>query len=647
MPIKSKRRLAAIMFTDMVGYTALMQEDENLARQKRERHRFVQKTVTEKYNGEILQYFGDGTLLIFESAVDAILAAIEIQTALRKEPQVPLRIGIHSGDIVIEEDGVYGDGVNIASRIESLSTNGSIFISDKVNDEIKNHVAIQSRYLGPFELKNVKKPMDVYAIADENVFVPESKDLAITRADKVKNIAVLPFVNMTQDQDNEYFSDGITEEILNALTRIKGLRVTSRTSSFVYKNSKEDIRTIGKILGVNTILEGSVRKSGNKVRITAQLINTNDDYHYWSETYNREIFDIFDLQDEIAEKIATKLKAEIDQKSTVHDHNEQIKNMDAYQAYLQGMHHFYKYSPEDAIKSIASFKKSIDLDPEFGPAYAGLGSSLTYLGATGQKKPVDVFPEAEEMAYKAIQLSPENSLSYVALGVINLFYKWNFPKAKSAFEKAIDLNPSSAEPYSYLGWYYLIMENYSKQLEYQQKAYELNPLSIQILLNLAQAYFVAKDYKNAILHYNKVLEIEPNVRSAYEGLAWIEMAKGEYDKAIAYFQKYRSFLSDPLKGWTGLGYAYGKAGQLENALKALENTRLRQEKDDSSLLDVDFAILNVGLGRMDEAFDFMKKSLKNRLGGVVFIKINPIWEFIRKDKRFQSILKEFNESVLD
>lgn len=647
MSSNSKRRLVAIMFTDMVGYTALVQEDEKEARSKRQKQREVQKAATENHGGNILQYFGDGTLIVFDSAVDAVQSAIEIQTELQKDPVVPLRIGIHTGDVIIEEDGVFGDGVNLASRIESFCTPGGIFFSSKVQDEIKNHSNISTTYLGPFEFKNVRHPIDIYAAVDPNIISPEVKDFIASRADKLKSIAVLPFVNMSQDKDNEYFSDGISEEILNALTRIKGLKVTSRTSSFAFKDSKEDIKSIGKTLGVNTVLEGSVRRSGNKVRITAQLINTEDDYHYWSETYNRELSDIFEIQDEIAQKIASKLQSELGEQEEIREHIHPAKNMEAYKAYLQGMHHFYKFTPEDSHKAIENFKRSIELDPSFGPSFAGQASCLTYLGATGQKRPKDVFSAAETYARKAIELSPENALSYVALGIINLYFKWNFPAAKSFFEKAIEINPSMAESYSYLGWYYLMLENFPKHLEYQQKAYDLNPLSVQVMMNLAQAYFVTKEYKEAIKQYRSILELEPNARGAYEGLAWIELAKENYPKAIEFFKKYRSFISDPLKGWTGLGYAYAKAGETDKALEALEFTKQRQEKDQGASLEVDFAILYAGLNRLDEAFIHMQNALKDRLGGIVFLKINPIWEFVRKDERFQNIIKEINESVME
>jgi TolB-like protein/class 3 adenylate cyclase/lipoprotein NlpI len=647
MTSKSKRRLAAIMFTDMVGYTALMQEDETLARTLRNRHREVQKNATEKYSGQILQYFGDGTLLLFDSAVDAIEAAIEIQENLRQEPVVHLRIGIHTGDVIIEEDGIFGDGVNLASRIESLCQPGAVFFSEKAFDEIKNQPKLKTVSLGAFELKNVKNRIGIYAIDDKRVVIPNTSDFPSARPDKINSIAVLPFVNMSGNPENDYFSDGISEEILNALTRIKGLRVTSRTSSFAFRDSNKDIRTIGKTLNVGTILEGSVRWAGNRVRVTAQLIKTKDGYHYWSETYDHELHDIFALQDEISEKIAVKLKKELSNDGHSDEQHHEIRNMDAYKYYLQGMHHFYKYTPDDSIKSIEHFEKSIAKDPGHGPSYAGIANSLTYLGAVGHKKPKEVFPKAEKMARKAIELSPDNALSYVALGLVNLIYKWNLPSARSYFEKAIEVNPSAAEPYSYLGWYHLINDNFQKNLEYQQKAGDIDPLSVQINMNLGQAYFIMKEYENARDQYNRVLELEPSARAAYESLGWIELVNDNFDGAIEYFKKYRSFIKDPLKGWTAIGFAYAKAGKKEMALEALDKLIERQKKDKNALLHIDFAILNAGLGRMEEAFYHMNEALNNRLGSIIFIKTNPLWEFVRNDKRFKDIIAKFSESVIE
>jgi len=308
---KKSRLLAAIMFTDMVGYTALMQKNEQKAKVNRDRHRKVLQDSVAEHQGKILQYYGDGTLIIFSSAIEGVKCAIQIQIELQREPIIPLRIGIHTGDIVYDDEGVYGDGVNVASRIEGLAVSGSILISGKLSDEIKNQQAFSTKLLGTFDLKNVSKPMEIYAMVNDGLTVPNEAEIKTRPKDKSKSLAVLPFVNMSADADNEYFSDGITEELLNVLAKVEGLQVTARTSSFAFKGRNEDIKQIGTQLGVKNILEGSVRKAGNRIRITAQLISAVDGYHIWSETYDRQLEDIFAVQDEIAQKITNRLSEKL------------------------------------------------------------------------------------------------------------------------------------------------------------------------------------------------------------------------------------------------------------------------------------------------------------------------------------------------
>src|SRR5215203_5239917 len=290
------RQLAAIMFSDMSGYTALMQQNEQLAKVKHRRLKEVLEASVSVHQGKILQYYGDGALTIFSSAIDGVNCAIEIQRALQLEPKVDLRIGIHTGDISIENETIYGDGVNLASRIESLAVPGSIFISEKVFDEMSNQENLRALEMGYFEFKNVVRPVRLFAIDKKGLVVPTRDALKGKTKQPTNRLAVLPFVNMSADLENEYFSDGITEELLNALTKVDGLQVTSRTSAFAFKGKNDDIREIAIRLNVDKILEGSVRKAGNRVRITAQLINASDGYHIWSENYDRDLTDIFELQ---------------------------------------------------------------------------------------------------------------------------------------------------------------------------------------------------------------------------------------------------------------------------------------------------------------------------------------------------------------
>src|SRR6187401_3737731 len=376
------RQLAAIMFVDMAGYTALMHENEQLAKAKQKHLKEVLESTVKNYNGKILQFNGDGALSIFSSAIDGVNSAIEIQKKLQQEPKVDLRIGLHTGDISIEDETIYGDGVNLASRIESLAVPGSIFISEKVADEVKNQNDISLQELGYFELKNVKLPVRIYAVSNAGLVVPSRDELKGKTKPPANRLAVLPFVNLSGDTENEYFSDGITEELLNSLTKVEGLQVTSRTSAFAFKGKLDDIREIAVKLNVDKILEGSVRIASNRVRITAQLINAADGYNVWSENYDRDLTDIFQVQDEISSIIANKLRENL----TPKEHEEVLvkiptQNLEAYTLFLKGLHYWNKLTPADTYKAIECFKQAIDLQPDDAHAFAMAAVAYSNLGA--------------------------------------------------------------------------------------------------------------------------------------------------------------------------------------------------------------------------------------------------------------------------
>src|SRR5687767_6576421 len=340
---REQRKLGAVMFADMTGYTALMQEDEAHAKLLRSRHRHILESLIPAYHGTILQYFGDGTLSIFDSAADAVRCGIAIQIELQKEPRVKLRIGIHSGDVVYDREGNYGDCVNIASRIESLSVPGAVLFSAKVYDEIKNQRDVNSKSLGIFHLKNVKQPVEVYAAANEGLVIPLPADIhgktvepfsfsslfkkrsarliAMTvistvlmllvvllfllpeKNTDIDSIAVLPLENLSGDPSQEYFVSGIHETLISELSKISALKVISRTSTIQYKNKKIPLPQIAKELGVEALIEGSVIREGDLVRISVQLIDGKTDKHIWSQNFDRELQSILALYSDVAKKI--------------------------------------------------------------------------------------------------------------------------------------------------------------------------------------------------------------------------------------------------------------------------------------------------------------------------------------------------------
>ena len=357
------RQLAAVMFTDMVGSTALMQQNETLAVRKLERFRNCFEQSISRHQGKVIQFYGDGVLSVFTSALQAVRCAIDSQTQYLQDPRIDVRIGIHTGEIMMDGAGAYGDGVNIASRVESLAVPGSIFISEKLFHDIQNQQDIQTRALGFFELKNVNQPMQVYAIANDGVIVPNRDEVRGKLKQTVNAIAVLPFASLSADPENEYFCDGLTEEIINVLAKIEGVQVTARTSAFAFKGRNSDIREIAAQLNVQKVIEGSVRKGGNKVRITVQLISAIDGYHIWSETYDRSLEDIFEVQDEIARSVANKLRSNLSESA----HEQQLvkaptENIEAYKKYLLGMSYWNSQSEDGIMSALPCFQEAVTME---------------------------------------------------------------------------------------------------------------------------------------------------------------------------------------------------------------------------------------------------------------------------------------------
>ena len=633
-----RRLLAAIMFTDMVGYTAMMQENEQKARASRDKHRSVLEDRIKKYDGNLLQYYGDGSLSIFNSGIEAVRCAIEIQNQLSESPRIPVRVGIHVGDIVKEDDGIYGDGVNIASRIESISVPGAVLISDKLQDELGNQPEFECQSLGKFELKNVKKPVEIFAIVNEGINVPSVKELKLEKAQSVKSIAVLPFVNMSADKENEYFSDGITEEILNALVKVDGLQVTSRTSSFAFKNKNIDAREIASQLSVNTILEGSVRKAGNKVRITAQLINSADGYHIWSDVYDRNLEDIFVVQDEIASKIANTLREKLTGKEKKeHLVTTATKNLDAYNLYLKGKFNLYKWTPEGGKLGIEYLEQAIAEEPNFALALSTLAFCYTLLGVIGSIPTKDAFARAKEIADRAIKLDDKLASAHVSLGLISVFVHWDLDAAYKSFQTALDLSHGDGEIYHAYYIYLTAVGRLDNAVSSMEKAVQLDPLSLPINQAFGEALMNAGKYDDAIEQLDKTLELDPNFRAAIETRGWVYLFKEEYDKAVEIFKEFQIKTGDPLKGQTGLGYAYSAAGNIDRANECIQLLKQREKRDKDVNLNMDFLVVYAGLNDLDKVFYYMGKSLDEG-SALVFLRTHPFAENIRNDPRFNELL---------
>lgn len=632
------RQLAAILFADMTGYTALMQENEQLARSKRQRLKEVLENTIARFHGKILQYYGDGSLSIFNSAIDSVHAAIDIQRQLQQDPRVDLRIGIHTGDVIIEEESIYGDGVNLASRIESLAVPGGVFVSEKVYDELRNQEHIQTRDMGYYELKNIKQPVRVFAIANTGIVVPGRNEVRGKTATPVNRLAVLPFVNMSADPENEYFSDGITEELLNTLTRVDGLQVTSRTSAFAFKGRNDDIRDIAIQLNVDKILEGSVRKAGNRVRITAQLINAADGFHIWSETYDRKLDDIFEVQDEISGIIANKLKENLTgiQRPAI---KSSVKNIAAYTHYLKGLHFKNKITPADTRKAIECFKQAIAIEPAYAEAHAMVAQCYCSLGTMGQMIPHTAFEIGHQYADKALELDVTIAEGHIAKAMAYLYYEWKWQEAYDALQKAIELNPSRVEAYDLLGFYYIAHNEKPQAVKVLEQAEQIDPLSPTIIRSLGMMYMFSERFDDAVRQAEKLLEMNPEMRSAIELKAWAIGMNGDWQTALVLFEEVHRLTGHPLKGLMGLGVAYARCGMMDKALECVHKLELRQQEEPDSVVDGDLAAVWLGIGDIDKVFSYLNECIDKRMGPVACFIEYPPYKVVKADPRFHDLKK--------
>ncbi len=520
------RRLAAIMFTDIVGYTKLMGSDEDKAFDMLNRNHTIHETLIKKHNGTLIKEIGDGTLASFPLASNAVRCAMDIQKEA-KSSKIPLKIGIHQGEMVMAGADVLGDGVNIASRLQEASQEGCITISGKVYSDIRNKAGIKAEYIEEQYLKNVEDPIKVYKVLCEEkekeeqipfkeeepkkgrikttyyiigglvlvfaaIFIwynlPESQTDPPTREvilDKEISIAVLPFDNLSGDPNQEVMCDGLTEEIIHYLSIIKIFdKVISRSSVMTFKDSEKTVPEIAGLLNVNFILEGSYRQSGNRLRITAQLIEASSDNHLWTEIYEQPTGDIFDIQSDIAKKIASNLKGELSTGENVLIEKKPTDNLEAYNLYLRGRFFWHQRTEENLKKSVYYFNQALELDSTYALAYAGLADAYFIMAWWGWYPESEGYEISKSFAEKALLIDDQIAQAHATLGVLLFWDERKLSEAEKALKMAIELNPSYATGHQY----YAELLHYMGRIEEARKEIDLaikyNPYSV-IMHNLS------------------------------------------------------------------------------------------------------------------------------------------------------------------
>ncbi len=561
-----KRQLSVVFFSDIVGYTLLMGEEEDRAFELMKQNVAFHHQAFEKYNGKLIKELGDGILAIFESADEALNAGIEIQRLWHSDPDVKLRIGLHCGEIIFENHDVFGDAVNVASRIQSIGVPSCILFSKDVLKLIPDPTEFPHVNLGSFNLKNVSRKLELFALNVEPLEIPKRQEMirtvkiqernpwklwagitaligivgllvwfTISNPEnpwvKDKSVAVLPLKNLNADPSKEYFADGLTEDIITQLSKINALKVISRSSTVLYKNSEESNAEIAYALGVSTLLEGSVQWAGEKIRIRVQLINVNDNQALWAETFDLEkIEDLFEVQSNIAESIAAKLEANVTLAEIEQLNRRPTETFEAYEAYLKGRGLYYEYELEKNLEAIENFKKAIDLDPDFALAWAGLGDAYAQMfGIFNQGK---VWIDSALNAGKtAIEKDPELAESYKALGV-TYYYNNQYPKATETLEKAVEISNNHAQALGNLATVYFVSGQLDKSLDLQLKAAGLNPKSFIPFQILGWNYRLLENQNEAKRWFRKSLSIKPSF-DTYEQLGLSFLAEGNSDSVAA------------------------------------------------------------------------------------------------------------------
>jgi adenylate cyclase len=509
------RRLAAILAADVVGYSKLMAEDEDATLQQLKRHRAeVFDPHVARHNGRIIKLMGDGTLVEFASVIDAVNCAIAIQSALAETTgAIRLRIGINLGDVIVDGDDIYGDGVNVAARLEPLAATGGVCISDIVYQSVRSRVGGSFADAGEQELKNINQPVRIWqwaGVQDSKAASSASKPAAVP--DK-PSIAVLPFDNLSGDSDQEFLADGISEDLITALSKIRWFIVIARTSSFVYKGENASVAQVARDLQVRYVLEGSVRRAGQRVRVTAQLVDATTGSHVWAERYDRNIDDIFALQDDMTQTIVSAVDSEIGAVERERALRRPPESLDAWETYQRGLWHLWRFDPPDVAESIRLFQQASTLDPSFAPAFAyeAYAHYVNVIQGYLDNSPENL-DKALTAATKAVGLDAKDAIAHFALGRVHTI-RGDLGSAISALEDAVALNPNLSQAYHGLGWALVLAGELDRAIDMLTMAIRLSPRDTRVwasMVFMALAYILKQDYPAAADWSDKARHVPNN-----------------------------------------------------------------------------------------------------------------------------------------
>jgi TolB-like protein/class 3 adenylate cyclase/Flp pilus assembly protein TadD len=686
-----KFEVGHVLFIDIVGFSKLLiNEQSDLLQKLKEIVRGTEQFRLAEAEGTVMRLpTGDGGALVFRKNAEApVLCALEIGRELKSHPELPVRMGIHSGPVnevadLSDHKNIAGAGVNIAQRVMNCGDAGHILLSKHVVDDLEHYARWRPNLhdLGECEVKhglrlhlfnlhdgsagNARAPakfsvkgssrstqrnfsiafamlaLAIVVYGAFHFFLPRQPNPIAQDVSGVagKSIAVLPFDNLSGDPENAYFTEGIQEEILTRIAKIADLKVISRTSTQRFKSSPDNLPGIAKQLGVANILEGGVQKSAGQVRVSVQLINAATDAHLWAESYDRTLTDIFQVESEIAKRVADTLQAKLTGDEQHALALRPTENPEAHQFYLKGRYHWNKRTEEGFKKAIEYFDQAIAADPTYALAYAGVADCYSLLGfhGWGMMSPQEAFPKAKGAAEKALQIDPTLAEAHTSLAYIQQNYDWDFISSEKEFRRGIELNPNYATAHQWYALSLVVRERYPEAIAEIKKAQEVDPLSLIIGTNVAWMYYFARQYDEALRQGQSTLDLDSSYAGTHFMIGQAYRQKGQYEEAITEFQKAVDLSSsDPLR-IAVLGHAYAVAGKRNEAQKI--NDELQELSKQRYFPPYFIALIYVGLGDKNQAFTWLEKCFAERSSGLVFLKTEPMFDPIRSDPRFQDLAR--------
>lgn len=670
------RQLAAILFTDIVGYTGMMQQNEENALQIMSRYtRVLDKLITD-HGGKILNDYGDGNLCSFSSATQAIQCALLIQQAFQTDLKVPLRIGLHVGEIIFDGEKVMGDGVNVASRIQSLGLANSILFSKEVFDKIKNQPEFNTVCLGMFEFKSVDEPMEVFALTNQGLIVPKREEmsgklkeikqkstrrkwLALTAiivllvagffiykarmhnavfTGTEKSIAVLPFENIGSDKSEQYISDGITQDVISNLSKITSLqKVIGWGSVKIFKKTTKTLKEIADELDVAAILSGTIETEDQKTRIRAELIEVGTNKLLWVDKFEYAGNDFLSIQSKLALQIAGALRANLSQEEKKDITRNSTENAEAYKLYRRGRIFWDTRNRANYDSAELYFNKALQLDPDYALAYSGLADCYTF----NQKglTQMEAIPIAKAYALKALSLDSTLTEAKTALAFIQSGFDYDMKGSIPVFNKIISENPNYAPAHIYLGNVLGNLGDHETDLNEKRKALSLDPLSVAWNMVLGRTLYYAGKYDSAFEQLQKTILLNSKVNGAYSALGLVFIHQKEYQKAIDAFSKLPPGPFDlGNNGLAYLSYAYAmkgdkmKAKELLNKIPATDRLQCAYQ----------LAYIYLALGDTTEALNQLEYSYANHFLMMTAMNVDVNLEPLRNEARFQALLKKMN-----